>query len=129
MWLDFIDYINNQTNNKPTQILEVGVGNFFKIADTLNKYPNINVLLMDIKPNREDVIKDDINNPNKELYTDVSIIYSIRPPYEIQKQLSDLARDIGALLIIKPYLSEELASGLNMKLVNYKKAIFFIKQY
>ena len=81
----------------------------------------------DIIPKDSSVIKDDITNPNLELYKDVDIIYSIRPPSELQPYIINLAEKIGSQLIIKPLTNEDLNTGkVKMKLKNYKKASFYI---
>jgi uncharacterized UPF0146 family protein len=51
-------------------------------------------------------VKDDVTRPNLRLYLDASLIYSIRPPLEIQQSILDLSERIGADSIIKPFGSE-----------------------
>ena len=54
------------------------------------------------------------------------MIYSIRPPSELQPHLVNLALEIGSQLIIKPLTNEDLNTGrVRMKLKNYKKASFY----
>ena len=61
-----------------------------------------------------------------DLYRDVDIIYSIRPPSELQPYLVKLAQESDAQLIIKPLTNEDLNTGrVKMKLKNYKKASFY----
>ena len=72
------------------------------------------------------MIRDDITNPNLDLYRDTDIIYSIRPPSELQPYLVKLALETGSQLIIKPLTNEDLNTGkVKMKLKNYKKASFY----
>ncbi len=127
MWDDFAEYILNEVGDDTVKIAEIGVGKFDKIAETLSNRENITIIKTDIIPKDSSVIKDDITNPNLELYEDVDIIYSIRPPSELQPHLVDLARKIDSQLIIKPLTNEDLNTPkVNMKLKNYNRASFYI---
>ena len=127
MWNDFISYILNEVGDKKVSIAEVAIGQYDKVAMELLKKDNITLIKTDINPKDESVIKDDITNPNLDLYKNVSIIYSIRPPSELQPYLVDLALKIKSQLIIKPLTNEDLNTGkVKMKLKNYKKASFYI---
>ena len=93
----------------------------------MEKQENITLIKTDINPADPTVIKDDITNPDLKLYRDVDIIYSIRPPSELQPYLAGLADEIGCQLIIKPLTNEDLNTGrVKMKLKNFKKASFYI---
>ena len=93
----------------------------------LESRENVTLIKTDIDPNDESIIKDDITNPNLELYENVDIIYSIRPPSELQPHLVNLAKEIGAELIIKPLTGEDLNTPrVKMQLKNYHKASFYI---
>ena len=127
MWQDFEEYILNEVGSKEVKIAEVGVGKFDKIAENLSKKENITLIKTDISPKDATVIKDDITDPNLDLYKDVDLIYSIRPPSELQPYIADLALKIGSQLIIKPLTNEDLNTGrVKMKLKNFKKASFYI---
>ncbi len=120
MWQDFGDYILNEVADRPVKIAEIGVGKFSKIADKLAEKENITLIKTDITPSDNSIIKDDITNPNLDLYKDVSIIYSIRPPSELQPHLIKLAQKINSQLIIKPLTNEDLNTGrVKMKLKNF----------
>jgi len=126
MWQDFRDYILSQCENKNVRIAEVGVGKFDMISNELSQRENITIIKTDIAPADESIIKDDITNPNLELYEGVDIIYSIRPPSELQPYLVKLALKIDSQLIIKPLTNEDLNTGrVKMKLKNFKKASFY----
>ena len=126
MWNDFRDYILSEIQDKPTKIAEVGVGKFSMIADELSKKENITLIKTDIMPADDTVVKDDITNPNLDLYKDTDIIYSIRPPSELQPYIVKLAQTVDAQLIIKPLTNEDLNTGrVKMKLKNFKKASFY----
>ena len=126
MWQDFRDYILGETKGRPMKIAEIGVGKFSMIADELSKKDNITLIKTDIAPANDTVIADDITSPNLELYRDVELIYSIRPPSELQPYIADLAVKIGSQLIIKPLTNEDLNTGrVKMKLKNFGKASFY----
>ncbi len=126
MWQDFEEYILGEADGKNVKIAEIGVGKFDRIANSLSERENITLIKTDISPKDATVIKDDITRPNIDLYKDVDIIYSIRPPSELQPHLVGLADKIGSQLIIKPLTNEDLNTGrVKMKLKNFKKASFY----
>ena len=126
MWQDFKDYILDEIGEKPTKIAEIGVGKFSMIADELEKKENITLIKTDINPADASVIRDDITDPDMELYEGTDIIYSIRPPSELQPYIVSLARKIGSQLIIKPLTNEDLNTPrVKMKLKNFGRASFY----
>ena len=123
MWDDFGDYILSEVGTDKVRIAEVGVGKFDHIANMLSERENITLIKTDIDPKDSTVIKDDITNPDIDLYRD---IYSIRPPSELQPYLVNLALEVGCQLIIKPLTNEDLNTGrVKMKLKNFRKASFY----
>ena len=127
MWQDFAEYILNEVGDEDVRIAEVVVGKFDMIAEVLSSMENITLIKTDISPADESVIKDDITNPDFRIYEGVDMIYSIRPPSELQPHLVNLSRKIKAMLIIKPLTGEDLNTPkVNMQLKNYKKASFYI---
>ena len=126
MWDDFGDYILSEVGTDKVRIAEVGVGKFDQIANRLSENENITLIKTDILPKDATVIKDDITNPNIDLYRDTDIIYSIRPPSELQPHLVNLALKVDSQLIIKPLTNEDLNTGrVKMKLKNFRKASFY----
>ena len=126
MWDDFGDYILSEVGTDKVRIAEVGVGKFDQIANRLSENENITLIKTDILPKDATVIKDDITNPNIDLYRDTDIIYSIRPPSELQPHLVNLALEVDSQLIIKPLTNEDLNTGrVKMKLKNFRKASFY----
>ena len=126
MWDDFAEYILSEVEGKNVNIAEIAVGRFDKIADNLDSRDNITLIKTDIAPKDETVIMDDITKPNLDLYKDMDIIYSIRPPSELQPYIVKLALEIDSQLIIKPLTNEDLNTGkVKMKLKNFKKASFY----
>ena len=126
MWDDFAEYILNEVGDENVRIAEIAVGKFDKIANYLSSKDNIDIIKTDISPKDESVIKDDITNPNIDLYRDIDLIYSIRPPSELQPYIAKLAVDVNSQLIIKPFTNEDLNTGkVKMKLKNFKRASFY----
>ena len=126
MWDDFAEYILSEAGDEEVKIAEIAVGRFDKIADSLSVKENVTLIKTDIAPKDETVIRDDITNPDLDLYRDIDIIYSIRPPSELQPYIVKLATEIGSQLIIKPLTNEDLNTGkVKMKLKNFKKASFY----
>ena len=124
MWKDFSEYII--TNYKDASlIVEVGVGGFPLVALTLKEHLNMDIIMTDIKPYHDDVVVDDITNPDLSIYDGAALIYSIRPPEELQNHIKRVAESVGADLIIKPLSTEFINQNNTMKLINYKKAIFY----
>lgn len=127
MWQDFGDYILSEVGSENVKIAEIGVGKFDQIADRLSQRENITLIKIDINPKDNTVIKDDITNPNLDLYENVDIIYSIRPPSELQPHLVNLAQKMDSQLIIKPLTNEDLNTPrVKMKLKNFKRASFYV---
>ena len=126
MWNDFAEYILSEVGDENVKIAEVAVGKFDRIADCLASRDNITLIKTDIAPKDASVIRDDVTNPNLNLYQDVDIIYSIRPPSELQPHLVNLACEIKSQLIIKPLTNEDINTGrFKMKLKNFKRASFY----
>lgn len=123
MWNDFAQYIINNYADAD-KIVEVGVGKFHKVDSILMENLKTTIVLTDIKPSSSKIVKDNICNPNLKIYKDSSLIYSIRPQPEIQQCIISIAEKVGADLIIKP-LSTEFMSSKKMKLINYRKAVFY----
>lgn len=126
MWKDLSDYIIVNYKNA-SRIVEVGVGGFPLVALTLQEHLNMDIIMTDIKPYHNNIVVDDITNPNLNIYKDATLIYSIRPPQELQNHIKEVAELVGADLIIKPLSTEFINLDKDMKLINYKKAFFYKK--
>jgi uncharacterized protein len=126
MWKDFSEYIIANYRDA-SLIVEVGVGWFPLVALTLQEHLNMDIIMTDIKPYHSNVVIDDIANPDLNIYKDATLIYSIRPPEELQKHIIMVSESVGADLIIKPLSTEFINHNKNLKLINYKKAIFYKK--
>jgi len=123
---DLADYI---AQNYSGQVVEVGAGHVAHVA-LLLAARGLQVMLTD----REErllaglkVEKDDIFSPHLELYRGAGLIYSIRPPLEMQLAMGDLAAKVGADVLVRP-LMDEVAQlpGFSRRLVNWREASFFL---
>ena len=75
----------------------------------------------------ENIVKDDVFNPDMTIYEDSDILFSIRPPAELQEAIMKIRDEVNATLIIKPLFNEDLnMKTKKMKLKNYNRASFYI---
>jgi uncharacterized UPF0146 family protein len=123
---DLAEYI---AKNYRGRVAEVGAGYLLDVAIEL-KARGLEVVTTD----REErdfggmkIHKDDIFSPKIKLYQGACLIYSIRPPLELQLAMGTLAQQIGADLLIRP-LQDEVAElpGFSRRLVNAGEAIFYL---
>ncbi len=110
------------------KVVEVGVGSVPDVA--LHLAPHLEFVATD-KTARSvgglEVVADDVFSPNLDLYRGASLLYSIRPPLEMQLAMGRLALDIGADVIVRP-LADEVAEipGFSRTLVNEGQARFYL---
>ena len=133
MWNDIEELIlkiaieNSEKTGKNTKIVEIGAGKFQTISKNLSENENIDIIMTDIDPANENIIRDDVFNPNMNIYRDADILFSIRPPAELQEAIMKIRDDVNATLIIKPLFNEDLnMKTKKMKLKNYNRASFYI---
>ncbi|AIJ06054.1 hypothetical protein JH146_1212 [Methanocaldococcus bathoardescens] len=128
-----VEFIKNfAEENNCKKIAEVGIGFKFDVAKELSRY--FDLIVIDINERAVEkaklfglkAYKDDLFNPNIDLYKDVNLIYSIRPPRDLQPYILDLSKEINANLIIRPLLNEMPIKELKLK--NYKEEVFYIKE-
>ncbi|MCQ2738566.1 MAG: hypothetical protein MJ224_08175 [archaeon] len=113
-----------------TKVVEVGVGKFQGVSNYLKEKDNVELIMTDIDPANDETIKDDVFNPDLEIYKGADIIFSIRPPFEIQEAIMKLRDELDCTLIIKPLFNEDLnINNKKMKLKNYGRAAFYIYPY
>lgn len=127
VWEIVAEYIA-KNYSEALKIVEVGVGKIPQVGDYLKEMlPNVNVVLVDLYPACENIIKDDITNPRDEIYMNADLIYSIRPPEELQSSIMDLSDRYNSDIIIKPLLTEEINSKYQhkLKLKNYKRQVIY----
>jgi len=128
MWSDFTDYIIKHYSQS-SSIVEVAVGHFPQVACDLKKHLKVDIIMTDIKPYYDEIILDDIRQPDLKIYKNAGLIYSIRPPEELHPYLEKLSVKTGADLIIKPLSTDTINIKGKMDLVNYKKAVFYKKSF
>ena len=133
MWNDLEEYIlklaieNSKETGRKTKIVEIGAGKFQTISKNLSENENITILMTDIDPANENIIKDDVFNPDIGIYEGADILFSIRPPAELQEAIMKIRDKVNATLIIKPLFNEDLnMKTKKMKLKNYNRASFYI---
>ena len=133
MWNDLEEYIlklaieNSKETGRKTKIVEIGAGKFQTISKNLSENENIDILMIDIDPANENIIKDDVFNPDMTIYEGADILFSIRPPAELQEAIMKIRDKVNATLIIKPLFNEDLnMKTKKMKLKNYNRASFYI---
>ena len=115
--------------NYSGRVVEVGVGHFADVALGLQAR-GLDVVLTDKEERLLGslrVEKDDIFSPRLEFYRGASLIYSIRPPLEMQLAMGQLASLIGADVLVRPLMDEvtEL-QGFARRLVNSGEARFYL---
>ena len=128
IWSNFTEYIINNYYNSQ-KIVEVGVGKILEPSTILKKnLTNTEIKLVDIHPSNENIINDDITNPTDNIYENADLIYSVRPPEELQKDILNLGLKYNSDIIIKPLFTEEINYNLQTKLnlVNYKRTAFYL---
>ena len=133
MWNDLEEFIlklaieNSKKTGKKTKIVEIGAGKFQTISKNLSEKENIDIIMTDIDPANENIIKDDVFNPNMSIYNGADILFSIRPPAELQEAIMKIRDEVNATLIIKPLFNEDLnMKTKKMKLKNFNRASFYI---
>ena len=68
MWNDLEEFIlklaieNSEKTGRKTKIVEIGAGKFQTISKNLSEDGNIDIIMTDIDPANENIIKDDVFN-------------------------------------------------------------------
>lgn len=113
-----------------SRIVEVGVGCHPEVAELL--HGDFDVVCTDVSetgPGGVRYVRDDIFRPDMSVYEGAVLIYSIRPPIDMQDCIAAIAKKVGADLLIRPFSSEraDLKKYFrNFRIVNYKSAVFLI---
>ena len=76
---------------------------------------------------RVEFVRDDIMSPDISVYEGASLVYSLRPPYEIHDNIDDVARSVGADTLLMP-LADEAPLEKVFELVNYDGYAFFLRR-
>lgn len=123
---DLADFI---LQNYPGKVVEVGAG---FVADVALRLTPLRLVITDREKRDLEGIPvqaDDIFSPSLEIYRGASLIYSLRPPLEVQLAMGDVARQAGADLLVLP-LGDEIAElqGFSRTLINAGEARFYLFQ-
>jgi uncharacterized UPF0146 family protein len=123
-WLELADFILNNYSGK---VVEVGIGLRSEVASLCSP---LHLLATDREARllgKIRVEKDDIFSPAMEIYQGASLIFSIRPPLEMQQAMGDLAREVSCDVLIRP-LEDEIADlpGFSRSLINSGWARFYL---
>ncbi|VVB87421.1 Uncharacterised protein [uncultured archaeon] len=128
---DLADFILKNYNDK---VVEVGAGSMPHVALILKE--KLDVIVTDVTYSDNGskhpgirFCRDDIFNPDMDLYKNASLIYSIRPPIDIQEVMARVAKEVGADLIIRPFGNEKADLSMIFKscsLLNYKTTRFYL---
>jgi uncharacterized UPF0146 family protein len=121
---DLAEFIRCRYRGK---VVEVGAG---FIADVASLLKALDLVVTDLQERELEGIfvqADDIFSPCMEIYEGASLIYALRPPVEVQIAMGDLARAVGADVLVRP-LGDEIADlkGFYRTLVNSGDATFYI---
>jgi uncharacterized UPF0146 family protein len=119
---------------KGEKVVEVGVGRQDGTARALRE-AGFEVTATDARDVEDDVrgvgfVRDDVSSPQKAVYEGASLVYSLRPPYEIHADLDGVAREVGADTLILPLAGEgtPLESDRDFELVNHGGRGFFVRR-
>lgn len=126
---DIVDFIKSNYP-KGSHIVEVGIGRHPEVAQLLKD--DFDIVCTDVfEGNIPGItyIRDDIFNPDLRIYEGAVLIYSIRPPIDMQDSIAAIARRVGADLLIRPFSSERTNLEKYFKsfrCINYKSAVFYL---
>ena len=128
--MDSNDIVKFIKENYFGKVVEIGVGLHYNVAIKLSRCFKVIVTdIIDVDQIDEKIrgiyVKDDISNPRLSIYTGASLIYSIRPPIEIQTDILNLAYKVRSNSLIRP-LGSEVVNDIRLKLKNFGRAAFYI---
>ena len=127
---DIAEYI---LNNYGIKVVEIGVGSRPQVALLLKD--RLDVIVTDIHEQEYSGLRffrDDVFTPDIRIYENASLIYSIRPPIDMQEAIAEIAKQVGADMLIRPFSNEKAdleRISRSCELVNYKKARFYIYRF
>jgi uncharacterized UPF0146 family protein len=128
-YADMAEFIRSRYKHG-SRIVEVGIGGHPEVADLLkNDFDIVCTDMLANGPPGLHYVRDDIFGPDMKVYEGASLIYSVRPPIDMQDSMAGIARKVGAELIIRPFSSERTDLRRyfrNFKVVNHGSATFFL---
>ncbi len=131
--LDYEDIAEYILKNYRDKVVEVGVGSLPHVALLLKD--KLDVVVTDVNEQKYTGVmfcRDHIFDPDLKIYKNASLLYSIRPPIDIQEAMAKTAKEVGADLLIRPFGNEKADLHRyfkNCALVNYKKARFYLYRF
>ena len=128
--VDSNDIVKFIKENYFGKVVEIGVGLHYNVAIKLSRWFKVIVTdIIDVDQIEEKIrgiyVRDDISNPRLSIYAGASLIYSIRPPIEIQTDILNLAHEVGASSLIRP-LGSEVVDDIRLTLKNFGRAAFYL---
>lgn len=90
-------------------LVEIGVGNRSETAEAL-RAEGFDVTCTDIEE-AEGAVRDDVFDPDTEIYRDAAAMYLVRPGEEMQAAALELAENVGADLAVRPLGTEVISRG------------------
>ncbi len=135
---DVVDYLAERYRNA-RRVVEIGVGRLPTIAGKLKqRLPDTRVIAVDIDASALDeakrkfpwieTVRDDAFTPNLRVYEGADLVYLIRPPAELQLAAFEIAKRVGADLVVRPLGGEHGILEKHAKLVNFRRAILYCLQ-
>jgi len=136
---DLLEFIA-RSYGKARKIVEIGVGTYPWIAKgAKERLPETKVVVTDTNEETLATIKkacpeievvcDDVFNPRMKVYEKADLIYSLRPPPEMVRDIMKLASKVGCDVLIRPYPDEEggysypISEG--WRLITHGRAVFY----
>lgn len=121
---DLAEFIRSHYRGK---VVEVGAG---FVADVASRLKTLELVVTDLEERDVEGIHvqaDDVFSPRIEIYEGASLIYSLRPPLELQIAMGEVAREVGADVLVRP-LGDEVAQlkGFSRTLVNSGDSVFYL---
>ncbi|MDY6779253.1 MAG: UPF0146 family protein [Halobacteria archaeon] len=123
------EYVSEEYSGK---VVEVGVGRRYGVARSLAER-GFDVTVTDVYAREEfdadtegvEYAEDDVREPRLSVYEGASLIYSVRLPPELHPYLDDVAREVGADLLVVP-LGNEGTPLDDVELVNRGASAFYL---
>lgn len=115
------------------KVVEVGVGRRDETARALSE-AGFEVVATDTRGVEDDVcegvefVHDDVASPDTRVYEGASLVYSLRPPYEIHAEVDGVARSVGADTLLYPLADEATPLRRELELVNHGGSAFFLRR-
>lgn len=130
---DHMDISGYILKNYVNKVVEVGVGSRPHVALALKD--RLDIVVTDINDQEYAGVRfcrDDIFSPDIGIYRNATLIYSIRPPIDIQEAIAKTAKLVGADMLIRPFSNEKadldnICSSCD--LVNYGSERFYIYKF